>query len=290
MSVTPELHLPLPVTELLPHRGGLLLLDELAEASPDWARSSLIVAPDGLFIDDAGELEPTTLVECLAQLVAALRGYVAKCKGEEPHLGFLVGVRDFTIAGAARVGDRLGLELKEVAAVGKSSVTECSVKRDGQLLAAGMLKLWEEEGPPPGVELDFSSQDFEVNKFQRGAIAQALEADVQLQQRGEDWLEGELPLADSFPGFAGHFPGFPILPGVILLQLGSWLLKCAVAPELKVSAVEQAKFSRQVFPGDKLRARIGYERQDDDWRAQVKVMREGAKIATMTLRAGDSAA
>lgn len=289
MSVTSELRLPLPATELLPHRGGLLLLEELTDARPDWAIASIVVAPDGLFMDDAGVLEPTVLVECLAQLVAALRGYEAQRKGAEPHLGYLVGVKDFTITGAARAGDRLELEIKEIAAVGQSSVMESAIRREGQLLAAGRLKLWEEEEAPPGVELDFGPQERGVNSFKRGVIARALEDGLQLKQEGEGWLEAEIAFTEAFPGFAGHFPGFPILPGVILLQLGHALLKRAVSPEMKINAIEQAKFSRQVFPGDRLQALANYERLENIWRMKVKVTRSGRTVATMTLRAGDPA-
>lgn len=51
------------------------------------------------------------------------------------------------------------------------------------------------------------------------------------------------------PSFAGHFPGHPILPGVVLLdrlQLG------LAAAGIRVSEISSAKFSSPALPGDTL--------------------------------------
>ncbi len=61
--------------------------------------------------------------------------------------------------------------------------------------------------------------------------------------------------------FAGHFPGQPVMPGVLLLEsltqaAGIWLLKTAPDPgqiEIRVVGIDEAKFRRPVVPGDQLR-------------------------------------
>ncbi len=63
------------------------------------------------------------------------------------------------------------------------------------------------------------------------------------------------------PFFQGHFPGHPIMPGVLILeamaQAGGVLLLNAIAePETKVvyfMAIDNAKFRKPVVPGDQLR-------------------------------------
>ena len=63
------------------------------------------------------------------------------------------------------------------------------------------------------------------------------------------------------PFFQGHFPGHPIMPGVLLLeamaQVGGVLaLKSAPEPSKKViyfMSIDKAKFRKPVVPGDQVR-------------------------------------
>lgn len=64
------------------------------------------------------------------------------------------------------------------------------------------------------------------------------------------------------PFFDGHYPGRPIMPGVLILEAMAQVGGLALAPEgaaeaeTKVplfAAVEKAKFRRLVLPGDQLR-------------------------------------
>ena len=62
------------------------------------------------------------------------------------------------------------------------------------------------------------------------------------------------------PFFQGHFPGQPVMPGVlsleIMAQAGSFLMLSQVVDPLSTnmffSTVEKAKFRRPVIPGDQL--------------------------------------
>lgn len=64
--------------------------------------------------------------------------------------------------------------------------------------------------------------------------------------------------------FEGHFPGAPVMPGVLLMEglaqaAGIWLLKDAPDPrrlEVHVVGIDDAKFRRPVVPGDTLRLEV----------------------------------
>jgi beta-hydroxyacyl-ACP dehydratase FabZ len=67
------------------------------------------------------------------------------------------------------------------------------------------------------------------------------------------------------PFFSGHFPGHPIMPGVLILeamaQVGCFLLMHSLdaRAEKKVmyfTGIEKAKFRRPVVPGDQIRFEI----------------------------------
>jgi beta-hydroxyacyl-ACP dehydratase FabZ len=63
------------------------------------------------------------------------------------------------------------------------------------------------------------------------------------------------------PFFAGHFPDFPVMPGVLIVEAmaqvaGVLVLKDVPDMSKKVvflAAIESAKFRRPVLPGDQLR-------------------------------------
>lgn len=60
-----------------------------------------------------------------------------------------------------------------------------------------------------------------------------------------------LPIADDHPAFAGHFPGRPIVPGVVLLDLAQQAIEDGTG--LSLRGLAAAKFLSPALPGDALR-------------------------------------
>jgi acyl-CoA synthetase (AMP-forming)/AMP-acid ligase II len=61
-----------------------------------------------------------------------------------------------------------------------------------------------------------------------------------------------LPIAEDHAAFAGHFPGFPILPGAALLDVALHEIERARSIDLTQWSVASAKFLATVRPGDAL--------------------------------------
>jgi 3-hydroxymyristoyl/3-hydroxydecanoyl-(acyl carrier protein) dehydratase len=56
----------------------------------------------------------------------------------------------------------------------------------------------------------------------------------------------------DLPAFAGHFPGRPIVPGVVLLERALAFGVAALGGDSTACTVAQAKFLRPVGPGETL--------------------------------------
>lgn len=68
-------------------------------------------------------------------------------------------------------------------------------------------------------------------------------------------FEGQYCFADSFAGFAGHFPGHPILPAIVEIMIVVALVGEKMGCRQRLVAVDDAKFLKPVLPGQKILVR-----------------------------------
>ncbi len=91
----------------------------------------------------------------------------------------------------------------------------------------------------------------------------------------EERIVGIKNVTMNEPFFAGHFPEFPVMPGVLIVeamaQVAGVLVLSSLASKQKVvflASIDNAKFRRPVVPGDQLRI-------------EMKVGRRKASVAKM---------
>jgi len=87
------------------------------------------------------------------------------------------------------------------------------------------------------------------------------------------------------PVFAGHYPGFPILPGAFVVEM----VHATVVAEHRATvtfpiAVERAKFHRPVEPGTGLRIEASLRRDGGDLVATATVSTRSGLVAEIRMR------
>ncbi|GJL49466.1 3-hydroxyacyl-ACP dehydratase FabZ [Candidatus Nitrospira salsa] len=96
------------------------------------------------------------------------------------------------------------------------------------------------------------------------------------------------------PYFPGHFPGQPVMPGVLQLevmaQVGAVLaLKGAQGPGRSIvylAGVDKAKFRKPVFPGDQLKVEVNVLKQRSAfWKMQGKILVESTLVCEAEMTA-----
>jgi beta-hydroxyacyl-ACP dehydratase FabZ len=89
------------------------------------------------------------------------------------------------------------------------------------------------------------------------------------------------------PFFQGHFPGHPIMPGVLIIeavaQAGGILALKAMGGEKRIAyfaGIDNCKFRRPVVPGDQLRLEVTViARKGPVWKMHGEALVDGAVVA-----------
>ncbi|MBX5481801.1 MAG: 3-hydroxyacyl-ACP dehydratase FabZ [Myxococcaceae bacterium] len=102
-------------------------------------------------------------------------------------------------------------------------------------------------------------------------------------------LVGFKNVTTNEPFFMGHFPGHPVMPGVLIVEAlaqASALLaykSAGIDPEQKVTylmGVDNARFRKPVVPGDRLQLEVEVVKQKGPvWKTRGTASVDGAKVA-----------
>ena len=80
----------------------------------------------------------------------------------------------------------------------------------------------------------------------------------------ENTLTGEFCFNENLNVFKGHFPGLPVLPGVMQIEMVQHVMKKNTGISYKIKSIKKAKFSSQIVPGETINVSLSFYPMGDD--------------------------
>jgi len=118
-----------------------------------------------------------------------------------------------------------------------------------------------------------------MNKMREAIRASALAPALVTDERGEQ----SFCFDESFIGFAGHFPTYPILPAFLQTLLAQLLAEQVVGQPLQFDLLQRAKFTRQIRPDEKVDVSLSCLQKEGQVRCDVQLKVDDEPAASFTL-------
>lgn len=250
--------LPCSVRDLIPQKGKMGFEQTLLKIQPD-SESIALINRDNIFLDDHGQLSNIALIEYVNQLIAAVKGYHGKYHNGPEQKGLFVGVQEADFFKTVRVGDTLTIKGSIAEEVAQVTFVQGVIERDGERIAELVTKLYEVKG-----EAEFDSL-IAKDRFQGGSdgtpvsqgqppvfltsdLSRKLYSYVQSMDLGVDFVTLKIVCPGEFDAFDGHFPGNPILPGIVLLEIAKLALELLLEKPVELTYLKKMKISGSVLP------------------------------------------
>ena len=89
--------------------------------------------------------------------------------------------------------------------------------------------------------------------------------------------------SEDFIGFAGHFPGYPILPAILQTLMAQIVAEQVRCERLEFLALERAKFTRELRPGERILVKVVFRETTELLRCAVELHCDAKSAATFNL-------
>lgn len=135
-----------PVEELVRHRGQMLLIDRLVEASDKHAIGEVAISSTSSFYRQGRGVPAYVGLEYMAQTVAAFDGARRVVSGEPPAIGFLLGTRRYASHTKYFLAEtKLSIRVDMVFSEGGMAAFDCVISTLGEELVTASLNVYRPE-------------------------------------------------------------------------------------------------------------------------------------------------
>ena len=274
--------------ELLPHKGKMCCIDTLVDCREDGAEAVVALRRGHALVDAAGRMDSFGFIELAAQTAGAMHGWLA---GENrPELAMLVGVQKFAAPGMARLGDALRISVSVLGRLEDMLSLGFSIGKDGSdnpPLAEGRLSVFVPQANdarfggmarPIIPETAIPGNRTEVPRNVPDSIPLYVVGKPHvLDEGGKRTVAADFSFTADFPGFDGHFPGNPIVPGIVQLMAAAHA--ASQGRPSGIASLSRCKFLRPVVPNEKMHVLADVEEEEGALRCRARVSVENMPCA-----------
>ncbi|WP_136809469.1 hypothetical protein [Desulfosediminicola flagellatus] len=112
--------------------------------------------------------------------------------------------------------------------------------------------------------------------------------DISVQCQSTENIEvmANFVFEETFSGFDGHFPGQPVLPGIIQLATVRFLAEHGLKQQLTPVSYNSTKFRGVIFPNEKLHVRITLKQHETTWKGAFTIEKHEQDNTTSVVTKG----
>lgn len=263
--------LPCSITDLIPQKGKMGFDQTLIKAKLDDGESTAIINEDNIFLDDNHQLSNAVLIEYINQLTAAIKGNNRKNNNQTAQKGFFVGIQEAEFLQTVYLADLLTLKAFVTEEVAQVTFIQGIIERDGEKIAELVTKVYEVEdlsefnlltnnGQPFTEKNDVILNNNKPPAYLYSRMHRKLYTYLHDPKIGDDFISFNIACPRDFEAFDGHFPGNPILPGIVLLEISKLALELFMKKPVIFKNIKKMKISGVVFPGQVISCNIKIDR------------------------------
>lgn len=129
----------------LPHKFPMLMLDKVIGADDKTAVTRSIIKTSNPFTKKDNTLSEFAFIELMAQTAAVQVGFFYESSGQKtPSMGFLLGLKPFECLSPLLLNDEVVVTAVLEHSLDNFKIFRCTVKKEEEVAATGVLKVYEQ--------------------------------------------------------------------------------------------------------------------------------------------------